>query len=368
MFKLISYYCLLLDDFGKINNTLFRRTDMYKLSKKQAQTIVDRMMKDIPYNINIMNHTGIIIGSGNPKRIGSVHHGAVKAIKQGHTVEINEDEEFAKKGINVPIDLNGEIVGVVGISGEVAETKPFGNLLKSAVILLINQSIALEKETSKNSLKQEFFHLMINVDTHYTNEFIQRALQYEIELNKPSQVLYVESFTKISEQITNYISTFKISTYSLCVVIQDDNQLNNIIQAIRMKNSKAFLSVSKWNETIAEGFLQAKSAIRILRGLNMEERLIYYSNCELIADMLTSLKNNNQIDLASQLLKLDEEMIHTLQIYLSCNLNLNETASQLMIHRNTLSYRLNKIHSITGKDPKKLLDRIELIFMLIYRI
>ncbi|NHN32227.1 CdaR family transcriptional regulator [Paenibacillus agricola] len=341
---------------------------MYKLTKAQAQTIVDRMMKDIPYNLNIMNHTGIIIGSGNPKRIGSVHHGAVKAIQQGHTIEIYEDEEFVKKGINVPIDLNGEIVGVVGISGEVAETRPFGNLLKSAVILLINQSIASEKETSKHGLKQDFFHLMINTDIHYTNEFIHRALQYEIELTKPSQVLYVDSPTKISEYVTNCVSTFKISAYSLCVVIQDDNQLNSIIQAIRMKNTKAFLSVSKWNDTIAEGFLQAKSAMRILKGLNMDERLIYYSNCELTADMLTSLKSSTQIDHASQLLKLDEEMINTLQIYLNCNLNLNETASQLMIHRNTLSYRLNKIHSITGKDPKNLLDRIELIFMLIHHM
>lgn len=34
------------------------------------------MMKDIPYNINIMDERGIIIGSGERERIGTVHQGA----------------------------------------------------------------------------------------------------------------------------------------------------------------------------------------------------------------------------------------------------------------------------------------------------
>lgn len=55
---------------------------MYKLTHKQAQNIVDKMMKDIPYTINIMDKTGAIIGSGNKERIGTLHHGAVSAIKQ----------------------------------------------------------------------------------------------------------------------------------------------------------------------------------------------------------------------------------------------------------------------------------------------
>ena len=47
------------------------------LSKKLAQSIVDKMMNVIPYNVNIMNHKGIIIGSGDVSRIGYIHEGAV---------------------------------------------------------------------------------------------------------------------------------------------------------------------------------------------------------------------------------------------------------------------------------------------------
>ena len=174
---------------------------MYELTHNQAQNIVNKMMKDIPYNINIMDKTGVIIGSGNKKRIGTLHHGAVEAIKQRKIVEIQKDEEFVKKGINLPIELNGEIVGVVGISGEVKETRPFGNLVKSTVILLIEQSVALEKENLEKNLKQEFFNLITDPDTTYTKELAEQALAYGIKLNKPSQIVYVEFPNEIDEEI-----------------------------------------------------------------------------------------------------------------------------------------------------------------------
>ncbi|WP_410513324.1 sugar diacid recognition domain-containing protein [Paenibacillus sp. BR2-3] len=341
---------------------------MYELTHNQAQNIVNRMMKDIPYNINIMDQTGIIIGSGNKGRIGTLHHGAVKAIKQKKIVEINNDEEFVKKGINLPIELNGNIVGVVGISGEVKETRPFGNLVKSAVILLIDQSIALEKENLKNNLKQEFFSLIINSDTTYTIELINQALTYGIQLTKPSQIIYVESPNEIAEDITKSLSSFKMSSTSLCIVVQEADKIEALQQKIRNQYPDAFISISNINDSISDGLLQAKSAMRVLKGVYFNENTISYSKCEFIADMSKLQKNDTKAERLAHLLEKNDELIKTLQVYLNCNLNANETANRLMIHRNTLNYRLNKIYTITGKDPKNILELVELIFMLINRI
>lgn len=341
---------------------------MYEMTHNQAQTIVDRMMKDIPYNINIMDRTGKIIGSGNKGRIGTLHHGALKAIKQRKIVEIHKDEEFVKKGINLPIELNGNIVGVVGISGEVKETRPFGNILKSAVILLINQSIALEKENLKNNLKQEFFNLIINPDTTYTKELMNQALTYGIQLTKPSQILYVLSPNEIAEDITETLSSFKMTKHSICLVIQEEDKIETLEQVIRNQHPGALISISKMNDTISDGLLQAKSAMRVLKGIYSSEKTIFYSKCEFISDMSKLQQNDKKAERLAHLLEKNDELITTLQVYLNCNLNANETASRLMIHRNTLNYRLNKIFTITGKDPKNILELVELIFMLINRI
>lgn len=55
-------------------------TRLFELSEKQAQEIVDKMMMDIPYNINIMNGKGVIIGSGKKERVGTIHKGSQSTV------------------------------------------------------------------------------------------------------------------------------------------------------------------------------------------------------------------------------------------------------------------------------------------------
>ena len=57
-----------------------------KLSKAIAPKIVLEMMNVIPYNINV--------------RIGNIHEGAQKAIDSKHIIEVYEDNEKMKPGVN----------------------------------------------------------------------------------------------------------------------------------------------------------------------------------------------------------------------------------------------------------------------------
>lgn len=341
---------------------------MVTLTRTQAQNIVDKMMKDIPYNINIMDQTGHIIGSGNKSRIGTLHHGAVEAINRGTVVEITQDEVYVKKGINLPIELNGLIVGVVGISGEVEETRPFGNLVKTTVILLIEQSMALEKENLKSHQKLEFFNLIINPETVYTKELTDQALTYGIQLMKSTQVVYLKSPNEVAEDIFKPLTSFKSNNSSMYTIVQEPDKLDKLLHKFRTSIPDASISVSKMNGTVAEGYVQARAAMRVLKGVFSHERTISYSSCEFIADMSKLLKNDPKTERLSLLLEKNEELARTLRVYLNCNQNANLTAEQLMIHRNTLNYRLSKIHQLTGKDPKNILELVELLFMLIHRI
>ncbi|WP_018750351.1 CdaR family transcriptional regulator [Paenibacillus sanguinis] len=341
---------------------------MYELTHHQAQNIVDKMMKDIPYNINIMDRTGIIIGSGNKARIGTLHYGAAEAIKQQKIVEIHTDEEFVKKGINLPIELGDMIVGVVGISGEIEETRPFGNLVKTTVILLIEQSKALEKEKLEEHLKQEFFNRIVQPDTVYSKELTDQAADYGIQLANPSQMIYAEFPQEMNERLVKSIPFFNGPGYSLYFVAQKSSATEAVLASIRKQYPTAYVAASKWNPTISEGYIQTKAALRVLKGVYSTEKTIYYEQCEFIADTSRLLKNDPRAERLTHLLEQNEELIKTLQTYLNCNLNANETANLLMLHRNTLHYRLSKIQAITGKDPKNIMDLVELIFMLIYRV
>lgn len=339
---------------------------MYKLSRLQAQRIVEKMMKDILYNINIMDEKGIIIGSGQTERIGIVHAGAVEAIRLGDAVEINCDKKFEKKGINLPIKYDDEIVGVVGISGNSKEVRPFGNLVNSTVTLMIEQEISLQRLNEDSKKKNDFFRKLISPANDISEEFYNEGLEYKIDLNKESEVVIIEFKSEINDNppLLQYYPSFKTSNTSVCMVIQDNANLSSLKNHLQTKYGDVNASFSGVGISVSLAYLQAKSAMQVRKGLFPDKISIEYSDIKLIADMTELKLEDKKI---SHILDNNEILIETLQVYIENNLNVMETADNLNIHRNTLNYRLNRIYEITGKDPKKILDLIELVHILIKR-
>ena len=54
------------------------------------------------------------------------------------------------------------------------------------------------------------------------------------------------------------------------------------------------------------------------------------------------------------------DLIDTILSYIENSGEINTISKNLNIHRNTLNYRLEKIYSLTGKNPKNFLDLLEL--------
>ncbi len=77
---------------------------MYFLDGQLAQQIVERTMNIIGYNINVMNNHGVILGSGESKRINTIHEGALLAISQQRTVIIDDGTMLNLKGVKSGIN------------------------------------------------------------------------------------------------------------------------------------------------------------------------------------------------------------------------------------------------------------------------
>ena len=60
----------------------------------------------------------------------------------------------------------------------------------------------------------------------------------------------------------------------------------------------------------------------------------------------------------------DKELLKTVKIYFDNNLNHLETARKLFIHRNTLSYRFDKIEKLTGLDVRKFSDAVNFFLIM----
>ena len=84
--------------------------------------------------INLMDTKGIIVASSDPARVGSFHQGAMEAVRTGKMVNITKEQvpDFsgAREGCNMPLRVNGAIIGVVGIRGDPPEIQALAHLLE----------------------------------------------------------------------------------------------------------------------------------------------------------------------------------------------------------------------------------------------
>jgi len=84
--------------------------------------------------INVMDTEGIIVASTEKHRIGTFHQGAREAVLTGKPVNIRKDQldryPGAKEGCNMPLRVNGSIIGVVGIYGDPDQIRDVAHLLE----------------------------------------------------------------------------------------------------------------------------------------------------------------------------------------------------------------------------------------------
>lgn len=106
---------------------------------------------------------------------------------------------------------------------------------------------------------------------------------------------------------------------------------------------------------LAKSFKEAQIALEIGKVLDVERlitryddlgiaRLIYQLPVTLCDMFMREVFKKGSID------SLDHETLYTVQKFFENNLNVSETSRKLFVHRNTLVYRLDKIHKLTGLD------------------
>ncbi|MBP3363022.1 MAG: CdaR family transcriptional regulator, partial [Pseudomonas sp.] len=114
---------------------------MFELDHDLAQDIVDRAMAILPYNVNVMDSQGLILGSGEPERINTRHEGAQLVLANGRVVEIDAQTAKCLKGvqpgINLPLLLDQRLIGVLGLTGEPELLRTYAELVRMTAEMLV---------------------------------------------------------------------------------------------------------------------------------------------------------------------------------------------------------------------------------------
>lgn len=350
---------------------------MMKLTRQIAESVVERMMDAVPYNINIMNNKGIIIASGDVNRIGKLHEGAVDAINRNKLNFIYEDNGGAKPGVNMPIYFSENLMGVIGISGSPKEVVNFASIVKATAELLIKQEYMFNKRRIKEQLQEEFLYQWSYLGDEYDENFMQRAnvLGIDLDIKRIAVIVIGKDKQAMLKTIKRYICECEyiipFNADAILVFMRSDkNTFRRILNLYDVLKHNVKIGVGLEENTINNSVHQALRAIEINDKLSFEYKICNYMEFKFIDIIARNNKLEDSMDIIERLESSGNlELIRTLIIYIVLNCEGAATSERLHIHRNSLSYRLRKIHKITGKDPKNVVDLLELfVACILYKL
>lgn len=342
------------------------------LTSLLAQSIVDKMMTQIPYNINMMDENGYIIASGDKSRIKSLHVGALQVIETKKTLTMSSS--FGKNGlpgVNTPVFFDGNVVGVIGITGDPNKVSPLASLLKVSTELLIKQE-ALNKQQQQQQIELNHFlyqWIQITDDIENHPDLILDAKKLNIDIARPRTAIAIQNKQqKIALPLDNEDFKFEFSS-SIIIVLTKLN--SSISRYVNLPKNNSF-KIGVGNPTKKVG-LSVNEAIRSLElgKIFFKKKTTFYNDVKFIDSLLNGNLSSSNLVSIFYLLQEEERgknLIQTLIMYIENNENITETARSLFIHRNTLSYRLEQIHEIFNLNPKKTKELFQLYVSLIYFI
>lgn len=370
---------------------------MIRIDPKLAQEIVERASAIIPFNVNVMDQRGIIVGSGKPGRIGELHSGAQLVLARGSTVII--DDALAQRlptvepGVNLPLTVRGQICGVVGLTGDPQIVEPFGELVRLTVEMILEQTQLLGELHREKHYREDFlFHLVTQKKSAQGNlhTWAQRlGLDFRgpyavivINSNSELQLLQSRLATQFPDLLSAVISphelvvldSFGVRPAQLSVVAFARQRIKYYETMLRAETTSLFtLSLGVALPDIDSVSVSYQCACRTRSvGLQRYPEATTFSFYELTLPVLLSSLNaswqkdelRRPLDALTRVDKRGGVLRRTIMAWFANNNQSTATAAELGIHRNTLDYRLRLVSEATGLNLDQTEDRLLLYIAL----
>lgn len=367
------------------------------LDAKLAQSIVNRTMDIIECNVNVMDAKGTIIGSGEPERIGDIHEGALLALSQKRVVSIDNASVHSlhsvKPGINLPLQLNNQIVGVIGLTGEPGKLIKFGQLVRMTAEMMLEQAWMSRQLVQQSRLREELVLNLIRNDAG-SEPLLELAQRLGVNLEHPRVVVVMEidsgqlgintamaELQHLQTLLAGVREDELVAIVSLTEMVilhpvnvtgggwePDEHKgvIEKLAQHLKQNSALRFhLAMGHFfpgEGGIARSYQTARTTMKVGKQRLPDSSCYYWQEMKLPV-LLDDLRGGWQ---AAELLRPIERLkaadgngvlTKTLHTWFRQNQQNAATAKALFIHKNTLDYRLRRIAEITELSLANVDDR-----------
>lgn len=261
---------------------------------------------------------------------------------------VNEKEAVLLcKEKNFEQQLNGMVVALKTIMENEREDDALKNALEGHYTL------------DEYELLQEQYHLkevvLLIVQTEQASEYLLPVLKN------------IVSYAMCKRSENQVVILFENKNFKQALMELKDTLEAELYCRVSLSYSQVFSSLDK----IQEAYKQAKEYLDLM--MKYDSTLSIADHDKLwLAYFIENIDNQKIETLITKkdlecLMNIDEELLNTIKVFLQNNLKLSETSRQLYLHRNTLIYRLDKIHAITGLDIRSFDDALKMEIALYLR-
>ena len=351
--------------------------------------------------INIMDQKGIIIASTEKHRIGDFHQGASEVLATGKPVRIKKEDlpryPGTKEGYNMPIFLNDEIIGVVGIFGCEEEVQSIANLLRVYVTQSFSQLQMTQKQNLEAELRNQLLRLLLFGGKSQKEMITKLCGMLDLQLKFPVRIilLYERAAERNMKHLLDYHQfiqnliwknvldrrrdVFGIQNADYVILLGESGELletrkrlDKLLQEIEREAvwDAAVSSPCRNMEEVSEGMKEV-SVLRNRRGgmiQNLEEhtcrmqylmgRFTVQDGARTVVRMLRRLEDQHGEKQAEQLLQ-------TAQVYYEYGGSVAKAAEKLNLHKNTLLYRMKQLYQTLELEQDTVFVREFFIRMLL---
>lgn len=361
-----------------------------KFPKSSCMKIVQEISDIIGERVNMMDHEGMIIASTDPARIGTFHAGAKRVVDEKlEILTIHDDEEYtgAKPGLNLPIEFQNDIIGVIGVTGPEKKVGKYGQIIKKMTeILLLDISMRKEMDVEQR-IRARFLNDWIHgLPQEINRQMVENGRQIGIDITLPRRILLVSiipregaatvalqrvidaaegSVRKVLVGFTEAI-VFKSGSALVCLVsrAEDARMLEwaGVLKA-RIEENQALCVCIGIDDPVANfvhintAYQHAQKALRTcLRSPSKDIRLYDSINMEIFSGEIPDMIKLEYVRRIFRDCTWEEiaGWIPLLDTYYACDGSIARASQALYIHKNTLQYRLRQLYEKTGYDPRSI--------------
>lgn len=367
-----------------------------------AKRFIEQLTQYTEYNINVMNESGLIIASRDPARIGTYHEAANLVISgRQDRIDVVDDTTYpgVLPGINMAIMVDGKQEGVIGVSGDPEKIREVAMITRIAFEAMLKYEKQQQKLQLRRNRKEHFITLLTQSEHAAPAEI--RAIAGQLGYRE--DIVRIPILCRIHHGKQDPGTTDSGNTATPPPSIDPEKILSRI-RAERSHNlqdfscvlDEAHFIIFKTVDLEKRRSLQESREILLdylegtLQWVNRQEIFVtfyigsfqnaftqYYYAYQHCLWMESFLKNPSETeffpDYAGEYFRLllpRKELQHFLQVPVSnmqegfleqyveimhalidTNYNLAEAARMLYLHKNTITYRYNKIKDYFGMDP-----------------